>query len=470
MQKDKDTRLSVVSIFLVIVVLLAAYVSYFNTKPSGGEGGGSLFPPYSISFPKDEGAHDEFSEMWMLVMNLSSEGNSFIFQVSWQYSNLDPDKVSIIFSVTDINNLTKTPFFSKAYTNQSFNYSRSYLNLEAPDVDGGCFDLKSTDNKTENYLLSVMPPSDSPWSIDALLSSERKPVLFTQNRGGTLLFGSLYVGDGTLFGYIQPNFDVVGNFRIGGEEFSARGSAMLLHFWGGAWSTIFDLIYSHQREDEVFALRYYSPGGNEVVLEQIYLIRNKDYILYSTFRNKTIGAIIEGKNLTSLEGNTYSFYPTSYVLDPRDPYSHRAFALNWSFYETYGKNNFTVHPYVKNQFIKSPRLWAGGTYSMTGGHFSGWGFSIYLKKYQSNPRITRIDFSQNNSIRVWVKDGIEMKNVIIQYNISNTTFGEKMRWNQDGSFWEFDLTGISSGENLQSYRIIATDLADHSFETKWYKV
>jgi len=143
---DKQSNLwSAMALIVVIVVLFGAlYASqktnYENPVPENSR----VF----VHLPEDEGSHDEPSESWSVIMNITTQdGRSFIIYVAWGES--DKDGASIEFSVTDLSNSTGVIFFNHAYLIKDYTFSSGWLNLNARSQENDEFNLgfPQIDNK-----------------------------------------------------------------------------------------------------------------------------------------------------------------------------------------------------------------------------------------------------------------------------------------------------------------------------------
>lgn len=452
-----------VAIFVVIFLLLGAVLIFPQNNTTYNKN-----PPKpldrTIEFPRDEGKHNEPEEVWAILMNISTENGDFFVWVSWSTSYFDPINSTVIVSVIDSSNYTGKGFNSVSYKGSHFKYSENWSQLEF-SYNGNSLNFMSEDNETSNYTLSAISDiGNESYGMDIHFVSIKKPVLFTQNTGDSLRYGSLYFENGTIFGYIQPRFSISGSLVIGEKEWNIWGKAALLHYWGGSSVEIFEFLYAESEEKDILSLTYYAPGGERVVLEQLYVIYKGAYTLYSTVRGDTIGAYIENDTYRDLKGETYSLYPTSYLLDPTDPYHSRAYARNWTISSSYDRLKIEIYPMIKNQFVQGTS-WAGATYAEENGHRTGWGFSVLNKRYVSSPYILHIESGKKNIDGKWyfninasVSDSIPIKKVIVYYNSSEGDFFAPLEWNENAGVWTVTVGAFNSGDKI-TYRLVVIDSA-----------
>jgi len=291
----------------------------------------------------------------------------------------------------------------------------------------------------------------------------KSPVIFAQYRDNSFFYGGLYLGNGTVFGYFQPRFAISGSFSLDGNELDATGTAALIHYWGGSSVEIFEFIYAQYKDMDILSLTYYSTGGENIVLEELYVIYSGSYSFYSTSEESSIGAYIENETYRSLAGQNYCLYPTSYLLDPTDPYNHRAYGCNWTISSTYDDFDIEIHPVVKQQF-PSGVLWAGATSVKENGITKGWGFSVMNKRYNSDPYISqiyndtyRINGKWYMSVTAIVDDTIPLEKVVLYYNTTDGSFFANMRLDEKTGIWKTEIGAFEEGN--MTYYVVAIDTA-----------
>ena len=470
--KDKWLTVAVVLVLIGAMIFAAFFIFSNQNESENSEEWGTPIVDRSIHFPVDEGKHDEPSEAWQLFMKVKTPEGNLYFQISWGDSTTDPVNGTMDFAVTDKGNFTGKEFLERYEISRHFSYSEGYMNLKFSKYST-FMNMESVDNKSEYMLSGFISDDNVSYNMSLSLNSLKDPVAFTQARGDSLEFGTLYVENGTLYGYVLPRLNVSGSMSINGKEYEVTGRGFLMHYWGAVYTTIFEFLCGSTNNYDFFSITYYSSGGSSIVLEQLYVIHNDGYSIYSTFKGYSIGAYVRNSTYRNLTGETYSLYPTSYTIDPTDPYHHRSVARNWTISSSYDGLNITITPVIKYQFLEN-YMWSGAVYVKENDHISGFGFAVLNKKYRSSPYISKVwadkqeyDGKYALNIKCEVTDPIPLKSVTVYYTMDNETYHADMEWNERNRTWETQIGLFDPGTKI-SYHVVVIDLADSKVTSDEY--
>ncbi len=466
MQK-KEKELAAV---LVATILLISGLAYMYSNQQNQFHNREPLKPLdrSIVFPRDEGRHNEPTEEWITFINISTKVGNFFMSIVWAKSLFDPVNSTVLFEIIDPANITGKNFRTESYVGRNYEYYHNYSRLLFKK-NGNIFYLSTLDNKTKNYTLMVDATIDSlKCGLNMEMSASKPPTLLAQKKGNTLTYGTLYVENGTLYGYFQPRFSLNGTINLGNNSYDLKGKAMLFHYWGGSATEIFELLYAQVRDKDVLSITYYKPGGDTIALEQLYIVYNSTYTIYSTSNGETIGAYIKNGTYKDLHGETYALYPTSYMFDPTDPYHGRVYARNWSISSSYDNLKIELHPILDNQFT-SATTWIGAANIKENGKIVGWGFSALTKRYISAPYVDNIEAYQKHEgkeeyliVNATVSDGIPVEFIRVYYNTSAGEFFVNMEYDEDAGHWTAKIGPFNHGEKVE-YRVYVKDLAGNDY-------
>lgn len=453
--------------FLIVALLLGMAVYTYSTNSQRFVREPPKPLDRTIVFPRDEGAHDEPEEVWAIFMNISAQNKNFYIWISWSTSQMrDPTNSTVILSMLEKNKSSK--YMHSTYLSDDFLYSNTSLRLDFSKNENY---FNFTSCGAGRYRVDAFSHLDKKnFKLNINLDLIKKPVLFTQNNYD-LSFGELYFGNGTLFGYFLPRLAIDGTMDFKNESDIVEGSAGFIHYWGGGSVEIFESIFAQIADKDVFSLTYYNPGGDEIALEQVYVIYNNTYSIYSTYKGKTVGAVICNNSIKKdLYHEKYTFSPLSYLPDPTDATHSRVYARNWTLSTTYNDIDLKIAPILRDQFAATV-LWLGAVDVKSGDGHSGWGFSVLSKRYISNPNINNLDIKKNIldnndylTFNITTSDPIPLIGVIVKYNYSGENFTAEATRIQ-GNLWSVTMGSFDKNSTIE-YQIDVIDAAGNMVTKK----
>ena len=464
MEKKERNTVYVLIAFGLIVGGIAGYMIYgsMNQPENGGNNPEVPNISRSLTFPRDEGKHDEVTEVWDFYMNTSSAtGGSDYFFVSMgvvDYKN-GTVEYGISFSYT---NSTASGVLSKQYIKlRTVNISNSSLDIHAVTEYGNILAIERTDDTSgidsAVYSLYLKIHDENRFVLNLTFASERFAVPLGKN--GTADLGIT----GTAYGYIQPSFGLSGTVKIGGITKEVTGSAMADHVWGFWTYSGFDSAYLQMKDRDVILTRYYSSSGN-IVVEYLYIIYSNKYVEFITRNeNQTIGVEVLPQKLIDLSGERYDAFIKDYFIDPRDPYSHRCLPKTWYIYSSLDNYSLTFKPLLPPNY-PSVGAWLEPVTARDSSGY-GWGFA-WLSHFSrsdisiNNINIDRltIDGGRYLQVNLSVSDGIPLSNATLLFNYSGQHLYAPMHWDSLTQRWETKIGPFSSGDTI-TFRIKVEDTA-----------
>ncbi len=464
MEKKERNTVYVLIAFGLIIGGIAAYMIYgsMNQPETGNQRPEVPNINRSLTFPRDEGMHDEISEIWDFYMNTSSGGaeNDYFF-VSMGFMNYKNGTIQygISFSYT---NSTASGVLSEQYNKfRTVSISNSSLDIHAVTEYGNTLNIKRTDDNpgidSAVYSMYLKIHDENRFVLNLTLISERFAVPLGEN--GTADLGIT----GTVFGYMQPRFSLSGTVKIAGVNKVVTGSAMADHMWG-VWSySGFDFALLQMKNRDTILMRYYSSTG-KIVVEYLYIIYENKYIEFITRNeNQTIGVEVLPQKVVDLSGESYDVFIADYFMDPRDPYSHRCLPKTWDIYSSVDNYSLTFKPLLPPNY---PDFWSWlepVTARDSGG--VGWGYA-WLSHFSrsditiNNINIDRLTIEGNKYLQmnVSVSDGIPLSNVTLLFNYSGQHLYAPMQWDSQTRMWKAQIGPFSSGDTI-TFRIRVEDTA-----------
>jgi hypothetical protein len=113
---------------LLIILAISAFSSWWLMRDDSSQNGD--YPPNidrSITFPKDEGRHNESIELWSVNFHLTTESEK-VYRVYIRYANIEASIGGKEICITDEGNVSGNTFYSKS-TEGTFDSEYGRLNL-----------------------------------------------------------------------------------------------------------------------------------------------------------------------------------------------------------------------------------------------------------------------------------------------------------------------------------------------------
>ncbi len=448
------------SVFCAIIIITILFYSFVYEKDDEP-------PPIGInlamSFPEDEGAHEQMLEIWTFSgFFKTAGGHSFGYQVSYFNSGIR----TVAF--TDENNLTGKKYYSsRNYPDDvrqpSLNIEASNESLDISYKNGLITDAWQAVDSDEYNLNSIMfEGSQELVRLNVTLQSSKDPVLLGDENGKTWL--NEY---GTIHSYFQSKIEISGTILLQDVQYSISGQAWIEHSWGD-WSIFntetWNVVLSNGYE--LYVSKIYDQNS-EIILERHYLV-NMD----GSFELDVYSGLVSYSDFNNMNSSVQNL---KYWLDPTDSAGQRAYSHSWRIVSEKNNYNFTLEPTVDNQ--RAATAWAGTcevTGFFKGRSVTGNCYANLVKSYSSTLMISEVhdNFQSlgipNDPVTVTaaVSDNLPISDVTLFYRIDNGT-----EQSLDMTFGELGWYVTIPGQALQTeveYWIVAKDLADKMEESISY--
>lgn len=270
---------------MLVSVYTAALVGAIMaaTASATAQSGATPNPPESdapvpVTFPRDDGPHDAFTEWWYYTGHLfTGSGDRFGFEYVFFKARRGALEGYVgHFAITDI-------------ANQSFQYDQRIAAATGVSAPSAGFDLTLNDwsmqgANGEDTLQASLPG----YAIDLSLSALKPPVLHDGD-------GYLAYGDGTAsYYYSRTRMQVTGTLDVAGDRLPVTGEAWMDHQWGdfetfddGGWGW-FAVQLDDNTELMVYLIR--DLAGDVVVVDgslvdsdgQFTMLEREDFTLRET--------------------------------------------------------------------------------------------------------------------------------------------------------------------------------------------
>jgi predicted secreted hydrolase len=254
-QKSKDeprgSRVIVAMIVVVILILvpLALLLSSQDSSDTPPE------PEFKITFPRDEGQHNESTEFWKVDFLLKDQvGNKFDFNIDYYLH--ETGQQERIVTVTDAGNISGREFFVRAYEG-SLGIGYEKLNLTFDSTSGSdTWNGVYTDPYEYSYEGQVFDSGQEVYYLDLGMTSVKDPLLLGDKGVVTLESGGNALG--TIKGYLITRLDVTGTMRLSGTTYTVNGYAWMEHEWG-AWTVrdMEEFRLQMSTASELFLVRFF---------------------------------------------------------------------------------------------------------------------------------------------------------------------------------------------------------------------
>ena len=458
--------------FIIIILLLASYiyVSYKSSNQNEGEGQSENYETWgSLEFPKDEGVHKSVYETYAVYMNLTDEhGKTYYFMLQWNTNfenNVLHHGAELLYTNSENGKTTVAGYSDKEFN--STESSNKSLDLKWKTKDGPFYLERFSGKEIEkgNYrVLADAKYKNYSFHLDLRVVNSRFPALFGLNGTGDM--GNF----GTVYGYFHTDLYAAGSVEINGDTASVTGKVMMSHMWGFVYkpeyspSPYMDTVFMKMPKHDIMLLRFYL-NPNSLNWEYFYVVNDKNYTVFVTHKDKTIGASVSPTEFKDLAGESYDAYVVDYFKDPHDNSGKRCYPYRWyvkSYYENYSGRFWPIYPYT------SPEIgaWEG---FMTGKdeNGNGWGAANLFNPRNSVIRMKNISTSAMENGTINVTENIRSNLPIILCNLSyNISFSNGTYLNDtvmpmerlSDTEWYANIKGL---ENVKSIdiRVIVEDNA-----------
>jgi predicted secreted hydrolase len=448
----EPTRKRRLAIAVVAAVLILAAVAFVVTMPAGNRGpdipGGV---DRTITFPRDEGRHDDPVEVWAAYLLVKGSGGQ-AFGLTVQYGvGEDKTIANRLLSLTDEDGFSGRVFRWNQSLNVAFTASRDRLNLSFGE--GGWADTwEATAQSPATYsihLVSSEVGSEDRIVLDAVLTSLKAPVLLGDA-------GKVYLEEqGTMFSYVQTRLSVSGTLVIGGNSTAITGSAWIEHKWGD-W-----------RVQEMEYLRLQLSGQEELLFLRLHY-ENPSATWETLLQVRSDGQVVD------LTARGPSLQWQRFWRDPGDS-TGRSFPVEWTLVTSDGHVGVSgTAPIVSQRaFFWEGTVDLGGT--LSGLPVAGRGYALMMNDYRSNIAVQSVQHfpdpeipTDPSTVVATVASGVPVANVTLSYQLTkpdaSVTFGN-VTMVLEGSVWRGQLPSAPLNSVFE-FTVIATDLAGTRAESE----
>ncbi len=423
-KREKYTRgirvLLVVIIAAVLVLVPLAVILTSNVEENGENGP----PPFEITFPQDEGQHDDSEEFWKLDLSLQNQGGDR-FSINVDYYLHETGLPERVVTVTDEGNISGEEFFLGIHEGS--------LQAGTDGLDLSFDSSLGTDSWVGDYGIpyqytyqgQVTDGVNEIYSLDLTMTTMKDPLLFGDE-------GIIYLEDegnvlGTIKGYMFTRLGVTGTLTFAGSTHTVTGYAWTQHEWG-AWTL-------HDMEE----LRIHLSTASELYLTRFFDTQDGHVIEELVYYSKPDGTIVE------LDPDDFQLENLRYWIDPRDSSAVRCFSAGWRFIGDTVNTDITFYPSTPDQFEKYH--WEGSVLvsgKIDGLVGTGRGFALLNHAYTSQPEF--VSFYRDDSIPtnpdLWanISNDIPMDNATIHYQIDGGNWNSVMMTNVEGDRWKATIS------------------------------
>ncbi|MCK4445086.1 MAG: hypothetical protein KAW09_11120 [Thermoplasmata archaeon] len=432
-------RVLLAVILAAVLVLVPLAVVLTSNVEDNGENGP---PPFEITFPRDEGQHDDSEEFWKLDLSLQNQGGDR-FAINVDYYLHETGLPERVVTVTDEGNVYGDEFFLGIHEG-SLQVGTEGLDLSFDSALGTdswigdyaipyqyTYQGQVTDGINEIYNLDLTMTTVK----DALLLGD-EGIIYLESQGNAL---------GTIKGYMFTRLSVTGTMAFAGSTHTVTGYAWTQHEWG-AWAL-------HNMEE----LRLHLTTASELYLTRFFNPQNEQIIKQLVYYSKPDGQVLE------LGSEDFQLEILRYWIDPRFmPSTVRCFPSSWRFVATTVNTDITFHSSTSDQLEK--HHWEGSvpiSGTIDGIVGTGRGFVLLNHPYHSQPEF--VSFYRDDNIPtnpdLWanISNEIPMDNATIYYQINGGNWNSVMMTNVEGDLWKATISA-SDGADVKAY-VEAYDLA-----------
>jgi len=361
----------IVSLFLIISILTAAFILLSGTerKPGGtgnfsemlsgdnAEGFKRAEKARRFIFPRDSGPHPEFqTEWWYYTGNLEdASGRRFGYQLTFFRRALSPKSPQrrsnwaanqIYFAHFTISDIENEKFYSAE------RWSRAALQLAGARSEPHLVWIGdwSAGKKRDVFILRA---KDGSVSLDLTLKP-LKPIVFQGDKG--LSQKGEERGNASYY-YSVTRLETAGSIKVAGRQFSVRGLSWL----DREWST--SALGEETRGWDWFSLQL--DDGREIML---YLLRRKDGGTDSH----------SGGSLIEKDGSVRALKASDFNIEVLDTWmstdTGTTYPSKWRVSIPEYETELTITPYQPNQELVLSFVYWEGAVSISGGGVSGSGY------------------------------------------------------------------------------------------------
>ncbi|MFO7991293.1 MAG: lipocalin-like domain-containing protein [Thermoplasmata archaeon] len=439
-EKSSINKEVLLTLFIAVVILLAAVLAYFYWPEPESEDGTPTIDR-SVKFPQDEGLHDEHFEVWEFFLQLETpDGKQVkVLSICEKYKDLENPRVGYQF--LDMQEITGEKDFIEYTREGSVSGKEGELDMEYSS--GNTFSkLRGLNDK--EYEVTT---GHNQFELNLSLTLEKNNILL----GGS---GKVYKSDfGTIFGYHQPNFKVEGDLYKGDDRLAkVNGKGWLEHTWGGDVKSLSKEEWQLQLDNsvEILITKGYDPDlkyPNDLFLHLFNIIRT------------------DGKLMTPRLGEEVFIKYEKYKIIPADDLQKRAWSYKWVIYND--DINLTVYPSPE----KSIHSWSylgfcrvSGTYY--GESVTGSGICELNKRYISEPDINKVSnnfdiFNPTDPVDIYANlthvQPIDLDEIIVEYRVNEEEW-KQIEMEYQENYWVATIPG-QDYETKVEYRVSVTDLA-----------
>ena len=432
---------------LLIILAISAFSSWWLMRDDSSQNGD--YPPNidrSITFPKDEGRHNESMELWSVNFHLITESEK-IYEVYIRYANIGGKEICI----TDEGNVSGNTFYSKS-TEGTFDSEYGRLNLTF--FGGGESDnwYQIEDTSFSYRLHSEMNVGNEEFAyIDVEMISIKNPILIGEK-------GKIFLWEyGTIFGYIQSRLTVQGTLRVGENIELVQGDCWIEHNWGG-WRLHNQEMWTIQLDDsnELAIFRMFSPVTQEVFYDYFYLID-------------------EVSDLEEVESGNYTIEVLQYWRDPTDSLQKRCYSSKWRVFSQEYDIDLVITPLMDDQLTLA--YWGGSctvSGEIEGRTVNGFCYAQLNHFYRTTLSINEVWHILDPEIPTYpsnvsanITDDIPVANATLVYNINGGENHSIAMINVEGDIWEGVIPGQPFG-SIINYYVMAFDLSGNSKKSDVY--
>ncbi len=435
--RKKEEKTSGVKVIIVILIAAALVLVPITLLLSSEEtsNNGPEPPPFEISFPRDEGQHNESLEFWKVDFSLKNQASNR-FDINVDYYLHETGDQERVVSITDEGNISGREFFYRAH-NGTLGIGFQKLNLSFVSSSGS--DTWSGEYSAPyqySYQGEVLDAGNEVCYLDLQMTSIKDPLLLGDE--GIIYLESGGNAIGTIKGYMITRLSVSGTMRLEGTTYIVTGYAWIEHEWG-AWTSynMEELRLHLSTASELFLLRFFDSEDSEIIKQVVY---------YS----KPGGEVLE------LGSDDFQLTNLRYWIDPRfQPSDERCIPSRWRFDSDTASTDILLHSSVSNQIEKyhwEGSLTVSGTIDGLAG--TGRGFAIMNHPYYSTPEV--VSFHRDDMIPTEPKlylnvtNQIPMDNATLHYQINNGSWESVPMTNLGSEIWMATIY-VSVGDSVKAY-------------------
>ncbi len=448
---------------LVGVALMASFLYHPVSQQPNNDGQNK-----QISFPKDEGMHEEISEVWTFHFHYTLEdGSSYYLTSSYYYTVMGSSAVRAERDILLLNTKTHREYRDTLESGTAMYGADSrcavMFSYNSTKTGISFTDWWTRENGTTEYTYHFQIYNGTEKAVEGnlkLLDRIGKPVFIKEN-------GFIHIPyQSSVYGYLQPRLRVTGYLNVDGTNRTlVNGFGDLTHLWGGIPNAVGDLFIINLPDDYTLIVIKYQYSGNQTTAFSSVVVVKPD----NEF------TIVDPKNMT--------ITPRAYVFSPYDSEHTVVWAYEWTVKTDNPVLDMEIKGISPSQFMRY--YWYGMCYAngtFEGKSYSSSAFTEITKHYMSFVHITHHQLNQNAeiptdnlTISCQVNHTLPIKSVSIKYNTSRNANWTSIELTNNSAYYVFNgdehsdiWEGTVPGQPLFTtiyYYLEVTDVSGHTETT-----